>query len=228
MKRILEVLIAETNSTRSTNTSIGIAEVNCCEPWSPYRWSGSGSLIQSFVFIGILMCCHNGKIFYFSGELLHPQRAELVLTIRPTGMEQLCITDTNIYVSIGIFRALVLNWFFFQFKPSLCTVGRAGASHKACTDGTVQHDWNNHWNDNKLNFLLLIHVFQLNIPHINRVWAYVLETYLQTDMTISINIYSHRLFDFYVTLVLFFAQMPDIYKILCDHLCCNNVGHIFL
>ena len=97
----------------------------------------------------------------------------------------------------------MLNWFFFQYKPSLCTVGRAGASHKACTDGTVQHDWYNHWNDNKLNFLLLIHVFQLNIPHINRVWAYVLETYLQTDMTISINIYSHRLFDFYVTLVLF-------------------------
>ena len=55
------------------------------------------------------MCCHTGRIFYFSGELLHPQRAELVLTIRPAGMEQLCITDTNIYVSIDIFRVLVLN-----------------------------------------------------------------------------------------------------------------------
>ena len=112
-----------------------------------------------------------------------------------------------------------------QYKPSLCTVGRAGASHKACTDGTVQHDWYNHVNDNKLNFLRLIHVLHWNISHINRVWACVLETYLQTDMTISVNIYSHRLFAFYVTLVLFFAQMPDIYKILCDHLCCNNGGH---
>ena len=60
---------------------------------------------------------------------------------------------------------------FFQYKPSLCTVGRAGTSHKACTDGTVQHDWYNHVNDNKMNFLLLTHVFQWNISHINRVWA---------------------------------------------------------
>ena len=108
-------------------------------------------------------CCHTGIIFYFSGELLRPQRAKLVLTIRPAGMKQLYITDKNINVFIDIFRVLVLNWFFSQYKPILCTVGRAGASHKACTDWTTQHDWYNHVNDNKLNFLLLIHVFQYDI-----------------------------------------------------------------
>ena len=123
--------------------------------WAELLWAMKPLSMEWFWFADtvicvhwILMCCHAGRIFYFSGELLHPQRAELVLTIRPTGMEQLCITDANIYVSNDIFRVLVLNWFFFQYKPSLCTVGRAGASHKACTNGTVQHDWYNHVNDN--------------------------------------------------------------------------------
>ena len=51
--------------------------------------------------IDILMYAHDNLLF--SGHLLHPKRVELVLTIRPAGMEQLCFTGKNTYVLIRFF-----------------------------------------------------------------------------------------------------------------------------
>ena len=106
---------------------------------------------------------------YFSAELPYRWQAELVLTIRPAGMEQFVLLEQTHMCLLNFSHIVMLNNSYFSAElpypwqaELVLTIGPTGLERFCFTDTIMQMQ-------NKMNFLVLMHVSQWNESHFDTI-----------------------------------------------------------